>query len=70
METSMDFSPLAHLRGGHCRGREGHEGDHHRLVHPEGGHQELGRLGQVDHQGEDEGCHREEGSYPAGIGNL
>ena len=44
--------------------------DHHGLVHPEGGHQELGRLGQVDHQGQDEGCYREQGCHPTGIRNL
>ena len=44
--------------------------DHHRLVHPERGHQELGGLGQVDHEGEDEGRYREEGGHPECIGDL
>ena len=44
--------------------------DHHGLVHPEGGHQELGGLGQVDHQGQHEGCHREERRHPTCIWNL
>ena len=44
--------------------------DDHGLVHPERGHQELRGLRQVNHQGQDERCDREQRSHPTCIWDL
>ena len=44
--------------------------DDHGLVHPERGHQELRGLRQVNHQGQDERCDREQRSHPTCIWYL
>ena len=45
-------------------------GDDHGLVHPEGGEQEVGGLGEEHQQRQHEGGHREHGGHPDGAGEL
>ena len=44
--------------------------DHHRLIHSKGRHEELGGLGQEDHQGYHKRGDGEERCYPTCLRNL